>query len=86
MDFLCLKAKLVVELDGGQHYTQLGLTDYDKRRSEYLENQGLKVLRFTNLEVDQNFSGVCQRIDWQTKRRLTIPTALRAEPLSKGAK
>ena len=86
VDFFCLKAKLVVEVDGGQHYEADGLCQADRVRTAYLENLGLKVLRFTNREIGENFSGVCEQIHTEVERQATIPTALRAEPLSKGAK
>ena len=49
-DFYCHKAKLVVELDGSQHFEEDG-AEKDRVRSEYLKSQGLRVLRFSNLEV-----------------------------------
>jgi very-short-patch-repair endonuclease len=48
VDFVCLAAWLVVELDGGQHATA---TDYDQRRDEWLRRQGFTVRRFWNHEV-----------------------------------
>lgn len=71
VDFFCRRAKLVVELDGGQHYDESGLIEYDKIRTDYLEALGLKILRFTNSEVDKNFSDVCRKIQWETERRLS---------------
>ena len=50
VDFYCHKAKLVVELDGSQHFEEDG-AENDRVRSEYLKSQGLRVLRFSNLEV-----------------------------------
>ena len=47
VDFYCASAKLVVELDGSQHYEPLGMA-YDSERSAFLEALGLKVLRFSN--------------------------------------
>ncbi|MBR6376460.1 MAG: endonuclease domain-containing protein [Oscillospiraceae bacterium] len=61
-DFYCAKAKLVVELDGSQHYEAPGLT-YDKLRTERLEELGLTVLRVPNNEVKRNLRGVCEAID-----------------------
>jgi very-short-patch-repair endonuclease len=52
-DFACLEAKLIVELDGGQHSEQK-----DARRTAYLESQGFQVLRFWNHDVLQNLEGV----------------------------
>ena len=67
-DFYCSQARLVIEIDGGQHYTEEGLA-YDKGRTEALEKHGLEVIRFTNREVDQQFEGVCKRIDERIKER-----------------
>jgi very-short-patch-repair endonuclease len=58
VDFYCSKAKLVVELDGSQHFTA-DAQIYDKERTEILESLDLKVIRFSNAEVDENFNGVC---------------------------
>ncbi len=61
VDFYCHKAKLVVELDGSQHYTEDGL-EYDNARTAVLNAYGLRVLRFSNHDVDTNFQGVCALI------------------------
>ena len=71
VDFFCLKAKLVIELDGNQHYDENGLVEYDKIRTEYLEALELKVLRFTNAEIEENFSEVCKKIQLEAERRQT---------------
>lgn len=73
VDFYCAKARLVIELDGGQHYDESGLIEYDRIRTEYLEALGLNVLRFTNPEVDHNFQAVCQKIQVETERLLKKP-------------
>jgi very-short-patch-repair endonuclease len=57
VDFFCFSAKLVVELDGSQHYTAEG-KEYDFHRDEFLKTQGLKVLRFSNREFLTNQDGV----------------------------
>jgi very-short-patch-repair endonuclease len=62
VDFYCDSAKLVVELDGSQHYETQG-EQYDKIRTDYLKSLGLTVVRFTNLEIIKNFRGVCETID-----------------------
>ena len=67
-DFYCHKAKLVVELDGSQHYDPSEM-EKDRIRTEYLESMGLKVLRFTNLEVLREFNGVCELIDRTVNER-----------------
>ena len=60
-DFYCAKAKLVIELDGGQHYTEDGLA-HDAERTNILNALGLLVIRFPNSEVDTNFKSVCNQI------------------------
>ena len=61
-DFYCHQAKLVIELDGSQHYWRDG-EERDVIRTQALEKYGLRVLRFTDYEVNNNFSGVCHQID-----------------------
>ena len=68
VDFYCHKAKLVVELDGSQHYS-CEQEQYDQRRTNYLQLQGLRVLRFSNLDVMQRFHDVCEVIDMTAKER-----------------
>jgi very-short-patch-repair endonuclease len=72
-DFYCHKAKLVIELDGSQHYTEDGKA-YDKQRTEILKEYGFTVLRFSNRDVDKNFEGVCFIID-KTIRESTLSPA-----------
>ena len=69
VDFYCAEAKLVIELDGSQHYEDQGI-EYDKKRMAYLEEYGIRVLRIANNEVNQNFSGVCEYIDIIVKQSL----------------
>ena len=61
VDFYCKRAKLIVELDGSQHYEKGG-QEYDERRTRYLNAQGLTVLRFSNTDVKANLPGVCEAI------------------------
>jgi very-short-patch-repair endonuclease len=61
-DFYCPKAKLVVEVDGGQHFTD-GMIEYDRVRNKYMEGLGLVVKRFTNTEVMTNIKGVLEIIE-----------------------
>ena len=56
-DFYCHKAKLVIELDGSQHYDPQAIED-DRTRTHDLESLGLQVLRFTNLEILREFRNV----------------------------
>ena len=66
VDFYCHKAKLAVELDGSQHYMPQE-QEKDVLRTQYLQSLGIKVLRFSNLEVLQQFQGVCEAIDREAK-------------------
>ena len=59
VDFLCIEAALVVELDGSQHQDQL---EYDARRTAYLGRKGLTVIRFPNGAVLTHRDGVCLAI------------------------
>ena len=68
-DFYCHKAKLVIEIDGSQHNTEEGMQN-DEFLTEILENYGLKVIRFTNYQVDTNFYAVCRYIDEAVKASL----------------
>src|SRR5918996_709275 len=61
-DFYCARHRLVIELDGDSHFTHAG-ERYDERRTEILAAQDIRVIRFTNAEVLQNFEAVCARIE-----------------------
>ncbi len=61
VDFFCPRAKLVIEVDGSQHFAN-EMTEYDRIRTEYLNGLGLRVLRFTNLDVLKNIEGVVESI------------------------
>ena len=61
-DFYCHAAHLVIEIDGAQHFTEEGL-QYDRIRTAVLESHELRVIRFTNREIDQYFDSVCRMID-----------------------
>ncbi|MBO5786227.1 MAG: endonuclease domain-containing protein [Clostridia bacterium] len=60
-DFYSSRAKLVIELDGTQHFEPDAL-EYDKQRTEFIEEYGVTVYRVWNWELNTNFSGVCQGI------------------------
>ena len=60
-DFYCAKAKLVIELDGSQHYDFPG-KQADGIRDQFLREQGFTVLRYANSDIDKNFRGVCEDI------------------------
>ena len=68
-DFYCASAKLVVELDGSQHYDQKE-QEKDEKRTEFLSGYDIFVLRVPNNEVMGNFYGVCEYIDDAVKKRV----------------
>ena len=70
VDFYSAKAKLIIELDGSQHYDNAGIAK-DGERTAYLEQYGLKILRIPNNHVNQNFRGVCEYIDNEVKKLLS---------------
>ena len=72
VDFYCHQAKLVVELDGAQHY-EPEAEKYDADRTDYLITQGLSVLRILNVDVNRNFEGVCMLIDKTVRERCDSP-------------
>ncbi len=61
VDFYCLRAKLVIEVDGSQHYSNDGKRK-DKIRDEYMVQHGLRVLRFSDRDVLKNIGGVVEMI------------------------
>lgn len=65
VDFYCHAAKLVIEINGKQHYTEQGIA-YDVERTQVLQEYGLKVLRYTNQQLEDNFQEVC----WDIERNL----------------
>ena len=74
MDFYCPKAKLVIELDGGQHYSD-AMQAEDSWRDSYMERVGLKVLRFSDKEVFENLTGVLEEI-WNRALSKNLPCPL----------
>ena len=68
VDFYCAQARLVIEIDGTQHYLPQGEA-YDKERSAVIEAYDLKVLRFSNYEIDKEFTSVCEMIDKTIRER-----------------
>ena len=57
VDFICRSKKIIIEIDGGQHNEPENI-EYDKRRTQYLEEKGYKVIRFWNNDIDKNLLGV----------------------------
>ena len=72
VDFYCASAKLVIEVDGSQHYEPQGMA-YDVERSAFLSALGLNVLRFSNRDIDRDFRGVCEQIDLTIRNRQESP-------------
>lgn len=68
-DFYCHDAKLIIEIDGAQHFTPEG-KHRDSLRTEVLEKYGLKVIRFTNSDIRDNFDGVCKFIEKIIKEQI----------------
>lgn len=68
-DFYCAKAKLIIELDGTQHFEKKG-HEYDEKRDEYLENLGLTVIRIPNNYIHENFDGVCEYLDLLIQQKI----------------
>ena len=62
-DFYCAKAKVVIEIDGSQHYDLNGYTEYDKKREKFIEEYGIKIIRVLNGDIHKNFGKVCEDID-----------------------
>ena len=62
VDFVCVQAKIIIEIDGGQHNTPEGI-EADKKRTEYLDSCGYNVIRFWNNEIYENIEGVLRRIE-----------------------
>ena len=69
VDFYCHQARLIIELDGSQHYTDDGIK-YDEERTKCFEKRGLNVLRIQNNEINNNFDGVCEYIDKTVKQAI----------------
>ena len=61
VDFYIAQEKLVIELDGSQHYEEAGQRK-DHQRDAFLRAQGMTVLRYSNADIHRNFRGVCEDI------------------------
>ena len=70
VDFYSAAAKLVIELDGSQHYEGDGM-EKDAERTAFLEGYGLTVIRIPNNAIAQNFRGVCEYIDAAVRQSLS---------------
>ena len=68
-DFYCASAKLVIKIDGSQHFTEEG-KQYDSKREKIMQNFGIKTIRYTNNDIDKNFDAVCNDINIIIKERM----------------
>ena len=75
-DFYCPAAKLVIELDGGQHYDDIMMVE-DKQRTSIIKQYGVDVIRIPNNEVDSNFYNVCTYLDNIIKERIEGNSSVR---------
>ncbi len=82
-DFYCAKARLILELDGGGHYTSEQARK-DEQRTNDLNAMNLTVVRICNLDIDRNFCGVCEYVDRLVQTSLPQSASLTA-PSSEGA-
>ena len=74
VDFYCPKMRLVIEIDGGQHFWDKNTKENDFKKNDYLKNKlGLKVLRFSNVEVFNNIEGVIEIIIEKMQKSPLIP-------------
>ena len=71
-DFYCPEAKLIIELDGSQHFEEKGL-EYDEKRTSFLEQYGLTVIRIANNMIFKQFKEVCEYIDYYVKQKTQSP-------------
>ena len=69
LDFYCAKAKLGIEIDGSQHYTKEGLI-HDKERTELIMSEGIEIIRFSNIDINNHFKYVCEHIDNEINKRI----------------
>ena len=80
VDFYCAEAKLVIEIDGTQHYEQEG-KEADSERVAYLNSLGLHVLRYSNRDINRSFANVCADIMTHLS---TSSASLRSAPSPQG--
>ena len=70
VDFYSAEAKIIIEIDGSQHY-EPSTIEKDKERTNYLAQYGLEIIRIPNNQINQNFNGVCEHIDNAVKQSLS---------------
>ena len=69
VDFYCPQAKLVIELDGSQHYEEEAIF-YDEQRTDYLNRHGIEVIRYTNRDIHSRFKEICNDIHFHVSSRI----------------
>ena len=83
VDFYIAQSKLIIELDGSQHYMDKGI-DADRIRDDYFRRNGYTVLRYTNLDIQTNFRGVCEDIMLHLDTSSVTDKKLSATPSPRG--
>lgn len=83
VDFYCHQAKLIVELDGSQHFKDIGRKN-DAFRTKYMINLGLDVVRIPNNEILPNFTGLCEAIDQINQQSASLISQPRADSFPQG--
>lgn len=78
VDFFCEKIRLVIELDGNQHY-EPAMHRADLSRTNDISKYGIQVVRYDNRQIDRNFRGVCEDIDRVARERLKMMGSVLAE-------
>ena len=79
VDFYCHAARLAIELDGSQHFTEEAKA-YDERRTAFLNSQGVAVLRFRNESIEKHLNEVILKIDCVVKERISVAHSPPAPP------
>src|SRR5215831_11771790 len=79
LDFACIRNRLIVEIDGGQHNDE-SHSRRDRLRDDHFKEQGFTVLRFWNVDVNQNLEGVLETIFNAVQAGRSPTPALRADP------
>jgi very-short-patch-repair endonuclease len=83
VDFVCLRHRLIVEIDGGQHNYNLG-AERDRYRDARFAEKGFRILRFWNHEIDGNLDGVLDTIMQELKRPHPVGSADHPPPAGEG--
>jgi very-short-patch-repair endonuclease len=72
VDFYCPKLHLAIEIDGDSHFANIEAINYDKEREKFLRSLDLKIIRFTNIEVNQNLDKVISAIEIKVRELQSI--------------